>query len=62
MFSFNLHIFWGEVDAGKLLRGMMTMVVVFLSHIAGIWAAKISASANASLKASLVDLKSLRSS
>jgi len=34
----------------------------FTSHIAGIWVTKTFASANASLKASLVDLESLKSS
>ena len=62
MFPFNLHVFWGEGDAGKMLRGVVAMVIVSSPHIAGIWVIKISASANASLKVSLVDLKSLRSS
>jgi len=30
-FLFNLHIFWDEGDAGKLLQGMVAMCVVFLS-------------------------------
>ena len=30
MFFFNLHVFWGEDDAGKLLRDMVTIVIVFL--------------------------------
>ena len=31
MFLFNLHVFWGEGDAEKLLRGVVAMVIVFLS-------------------------------
>ena len=30
MFSFDLHIFWGEGDVGKQLRGVVAMVVFFL--------------------------------
>ena len=62
MFLFNLHVFWSEGDVGKLFRGMVAMVAVFLSHIAGICIVKTSGSANASLRASLVDLESFKSS
>jgi len=30
MLPFDLHVFWGEGDAGKLLRGMVAMAVIFL--------------------------------
>jgi len=30
-----LHVFWGEVDAGKLLRDVVAMVVSSV-HMAGI--------------------------
>ena len=61
MFSFNMHILWGEGDAGKLLRGMVAMVVVFLFTYSRNQDYENICVANASLRASLIDLESLRS-
>jgi len=62
MFLINLHVFWGEGDAWKLLRGVVVMVIVFLSAYSRNLGYENLASANASRKVSLVNLKSLRSS
>jgi len=56
MFFFNLYVFLGEYDAGKPLRGVVAMVVIFLSAYSRNLVMKTSASANASLKVSFVDL------
>jgi len=63
MFYFNLYVFWREGDAGKLLRVLMAIVdVLLLIYIARIWDKKTYAFANVSLRASFVDLESLRNS
>jgi len=31
MFLFNLHVLWGEGDAGKLFQGVVAMVAFSLS-------------------------------
>ena len=53
LFLFNLHVFWSESDAWKLFRGVVAIVAVFLSAYSRNPVMKTSASANASLKASL---------
>jgi len=62
MFPLDLHVVWREGDAGGMLRGIEQSSSFSSFGPAGIWVMKTSASVRASLKASLVDFDSLRSS
>ena len=54
MLPFYLHVFWGEGDAGKLLRDMVTMTSIFLLTYVRNLGYETSTSINSSLRASLV--------
>ena len=62
MLLFDLYIILSECNAWEMLGGLMTVPVVCLLRTTGIWSMKASESTSASLRASLVDLESLRSS
>ena len=60
MFSFNLHVSWVKVMHRNCFEVWWQWLSSSSPHTAGTRVTKISTSANASLKASLVDLKSLK--
>ena len=62
MFRLNLHIIYCEGDTGIILEGMEALFYISSRGLPGIWVMKTSALARASLRASLVDFDSLRSS